>query len=57
MKFIDYLESISGISIYPMVSLLLFVLFFASVTIWAIRTNNALIAHMKNIPLDSENKK
>lgn len=56
MKFINYLESITGISVYPLTSLLLFVVFFTAVTIWVLRTDNAFINHMKNIPLENDNK-
>ncbi|HMN33328.1 MAG TPA: CcoQ/FixQ family Cbb3-type cytochrome c oxidase assembly chaperone [Chitinophagaceae bacterium] len=52
MKFTNYLEKISGVSIYPIISLLLFVLFFVSVTIWAFRINQKEIDEMANIPLE-----
>lgn len=54
MKFINYLEGITGISIYPMISLLLFVAFFILVTVWVMRVDNGFIDHMKNIPLENE---
>ena len=53
MKFINYLENITGVSVYPLTSLLLFVAFFVLVTIWVIRADNGFIDHMKNIPLDN----
>jgi hypothetical protein len=54
MKFINYLEGITGISIFPMTSLLLFVAFFLLVTLWVIRADNGLIDHMKNMPLEKD---
>lgn len=57
MKFINYLESITGISVYPLASLLIFVLFFTAVSIWVTRVDNGLISHMGNIPLDDNNEK
>lgn len=54
MKFINYLEGITGISIYPMTSLLLFVAFFTIVTIWVMRADTGFIDHMKNIPLEKD---
>jgi hypothetical protein len=54
MKFINYLESITGVSVYPLTSLLLFVSFFIIVTLWVIRADNGFINHMKNIPLDKD---
>lgn len=56
MKFINYLETITGISIYPLTSLLLFVVFFVLVTVWVMRTDNGFIDHMKNIPLENDSK-
>jgi hypothetical protein len=52
MKFNDYLEKISGVGIYPMVSLVLFVCFFVLVTIWVFGFNKELIKRMENLPLD-----
>lgn len=56
MKFINYLEGISGIGIYPMTSLLLFVAFFIIVTIGVIRADSGFIDHMKNMPLEKDSK-
>ena len=53
MKFINYLETITGISIYPLTSLLLFVAVFTISTVWIIRADSGFIDHMKNIPLDN----
>jgi cytochrome c oxidase cbb3-type subunit 3 len=50
MKFKNYLESISGISIYPLLSLLLFFLFFTVLLIWVFRTSKERMQQMKNIP-------
>lgn len=55
MKFINYLKSIAGIEIYPMISLLIFLLFFIALTIYAIRADKAHINELKNIPLDNKN--
>lgn len=50
MKFIHYLESITGVGIYPLSSLLIFFLFFTALTAWAIRADKKYIRLMKNIP-------
>ncbi|HQV78091.1 MAG TPA: CcoQ/FixQ family Cbb3-type cytochrome c oxidase assembly chaperone [Chitinophagales bacterium] len=55
MKFINYLENITGIGIYPMASLLIFVLFFTAVSIWVTQQDSGFISYMGNIPLDKEN--
>lgn len=52
MKFINYLKSISGVSIYPMISLGIFLIFFIGVAIWAIKADKKLINVLKNIPLE-----
>lgn len=54
MKFIHYLEDITGIGVYPMVSLIIFVVFFAFVTLWVFKADRKYIEHMKKSPLDQE---
>lgn len=55
MKFKHYLETISGISIFPMISLAIFFVFFAVLIIWTMTLKKERIAKMKNIPLDQSN--
>lgn len=52
MKFINYLESITGIGIYPLASLMIFFLFFVAVGIYVIKANKEHINKVKQIPLD-----
>jgi hypothetical protein len=52
MKFQYYLEQITGVSIYPIISLLLFVAFFLGVTWWILRIDKKEIEHMEKLPLD-----
>lgn len=52
MKFINYLEKISGVSIYPVISLLLFTIVFIIVVVYAMRAGNDTMSEMENIPLD-----
>lgn len=54
MKFINYLESISGVSIYPLVSLIMFFVFFAVVAFYVIKADKKYIERAKNIPLEKE---
>lgn len=56
MKFINYLESISGVSIYPMISLGIFFLFFVALIIYVIRVKKSYIHEMENIPFDNKNE-
>lgn len=52
MKFATYLTEIKGVSIYPIISLVLFVAFFSLVIIWAYRSNSTEIEHFENLPLE-----
>ena len=54
MKFRNYLESIADVGVYPMVSLLIFFIFFTLLAVWAFRANRKYIDHMKNIPLGTD---
>jgi len=55
MKFINYLESIAGIEIYPMISLAIFFLFFILLITWTFRVSKKKIEIMKNIPFENSN--
>jgi cytochrome c oxidase cbb3-type subunit 3 len=54
MKFRYYLEQITGVGIYPMVSLLLFFALFAGLTIWALKADKKLIKSLKNLPFPDQ---
>jgi len=52
MKFIHYLEKITGVSIYPLISFTIFGLFFLVMLIWVIKTDKKRIIDISRIPLD-----
>jgi cytochrome c oxidase cbb3-type subunit 3 len=52
MKFSTYLEKITGVGIYPVISLLLFVAFFVLVTVWVYSIDKKEIERIENLPLD-----
>lgn len=54
MKFINYLESISGISVFPMISLLVFFAFFMLLFVRVYYLNKNTISEISNLPLDGE---
>ena len=56
MEFINYLEKISGVSIYALISFGIFLTFFVVMTVWAFRADKKLIATLSNIPLDNNNE-
>lgn len=53
MKFVNYLEKISGIDIYGVVSLSIFVLFFLVMLIWVFKTKKKEFNEISRIPLDN----
>lgn len=52
MKFINYLQTITGVSIYPMISLILFVAVFAFALFYVIKTDKKTIEEQSQLPLD-----
>lgn len=55
-KFIKgHLETITGIEIYPMISLLIFFIFFVVLFYWVITAKKDYITEVSNIPLDHQN--
>jgi cytochrome c oxidase cbb3-type subunit 4 len=48
----EILRSIDNIEIYPILSLLIFLVFFVGMSIWVVRTPKAHIEHMEALPLD-----
>ena len=52
MKFINYLEKITGVGIFPLISLLVFFTFFVVVTYWAFQADKGYINLMKRMPIN-----
>jgi len=52
MKFIHYLENISGIGIYPLTSLLIFFLFFITLLWFVMKTDKAYLKEIEQLPLE-----
>ncbi|MCI5059156.1 MAG: CcoQ/FixQ family Cbb3-type cytochrome c oxidase assembly chaperone [Flavobacteriales bacterium] len=53
LKYIKHhMELITGIEIFPIISFLIFFLFFIVVGIWVFTARKSYIDEMKNIPLD-----
>lgn len=57
MKFRNYLEDITGIGIYPLISLLLFTIFFALVTFYVIKGNKKHFEELSNLPINDKNSR
>ncbi|MFZ5554335.1 MAG: CcoQ/FixQ family Cbb3-type cytochrome c oxidase assembly chaperone [Bacteroidota bacterium] len=56
MKFINYLESISGIGIYPLISFLIFFTFFILLGIYVVKSDKKTMDELSRIPLENEPK-
>ncbi len=54
MKFINYLEKISGVDIYALSSFTIFFLFFLVVLTWTIKADKNKIKEISRIPLDNQ---
>lgn len=52
MKFINYLEKITGVDVYALSSFLIFFTFFLAITLWAFRADKKMIDELSHIPLD-----
>ncbi|MBL8016269.1 MAG: CcoQ/FixQ family Cbb3-type cytochrome c oxidase assembly chaperone [Ignavibacteria bacterium] len=49
------LENIAGVEIYPVITLIMFFVFFLLILGWIFTLNKNYITRMENIPLDNEN--
>ncbi len=52
--FQHYFEGIKNIEIGPVISLILFILFFLAVIVWIFRLDKGFINRMKNLPLEED---
>ena len=50
----EILNSVEGISIYPIISLIVFVLFFSIILIWMFKVDKTYIKKMENLPFEKE---
>ncbi|TDU39668.1 hypothetical protein BXY82_1698 [Gelidibacter sediminis] len=56
LKFVkNHMDSIAGIEIYPVISLLIFFTFFVALFWWVFTAKKDYIQRMSDIPLDNEN--
>ena len=53
MKFIHYLEKISGVDIYALISFSIFAVFFLVMLTWVFKTDKKVIREISRIPLDN----
>lgn len=53
MKFIHYIERVSGVSLFGLISLMIFVVFFTVMLTWVIKTKKKSFKEISRIPLDN----
>jgi cytochrome c oxidase cbb3-type subunit IV len=53
----NILQSMEGVTIWPLISLLIFVIFFVLLLIWVFRADKKYIERMKNLPLAADETK
>ena len=57
LKFIKHhMEGIEGIGIYPMISLLIFFIFFVVLFFWVLKAKKEYIEKVSRLPLDNDNQ-
>lgn len=56
MKFINYLSDIVNVEIYPLISLIIFVLFFVGLVVYVIKSDKNYIQKMSDMPLDNNDE-
>ena len=57
LKFVKgYMESIEDVATYPMISLLIFFVFFLILFWWVLTASKEHIKEMSEMPLDSDNQ-
>jgi len=54
MKFINYLEKITGVGVYPMSSLIIFFMFFTFLLIYILNADKKYLKDMENLPLSGD---
>ncbi|MDG1729202.1 MAG: CcoQ/FixQ family Cbb3-type cytochrome c oxidase assembly chaperone [Algibacter sp.] len=56
LKFVkNHMDSIAGIEIYPIISLLIFFIFFVGLFYWVVTAKKDYIKTVSNLPLDNQN--
>lgn len=54
LKFIKHhMETIVGIEVYPIISFIIFFVFFLALTIYVLKVDQKVFKEISNIPLDS----
>ncbi len=52
--FSNYLQAIEGVEIYPIISLLIFFIFFMIMLLWNFKVDKNYLKEMEELPLDTQ---
>ena len=52
--FQHYFELIEGVEIYPVFSLIVFIIFFLIVSVWSLKADKSYLKEMEMLPLDKD---
>jgi cytochrome c oxidase cbb3-type subunit IV len=50
----ELLQSVEGVSVYPIISLIVFVLFFVIILVWMLKVDKNYIKKMENLPFEKK---
>lgn len=54
MKFINYLTSITGVEIFPLISLLIFFVFFTALVVYVFKADKSRLKYLSHLPIENE---
>ncbi|HRN42367.1 MAG: CcoQ/FixQ family Cbb3-type cytochrome c oxidase assembly chaperone [Flavobacteriales bacterium] len=55
LKFVKHtMDTISGIEIFPIISLIIFFTFFMGLLLWVSKSSKTYINHVENLPFEDE---
>lgn len=54
MKFINYLTSITGVEIFPLISLLIFFVFFTALLFYVFKVDRTRLKYLSNLPIEKD---
>ena len=54
MKFINYLTSITGVEIFPLISLLVFFVFFTALIVYVFKADKERLKYLGALPIEND---
>jgi cytochrome c oxidase cbb3-type subunit IV len=50
----ETLQRIDGITIFPIIGMILFIVAFSACVVWVVRLDKRYVSHMEQLPLESD---